>query len=53
MTGTPIDDSTVIPGLTQGSSVTKPRSSVTDYDLKTADGGHEGAGMLGTPDRPE
>jgi hypothetical protein len=45
VTGTPIDDSTVIPGLTQGASITQPRSKVTDYDLKTEDGGHEGAGM--------
>jgi hypothetical protein len=45
VTGTPIDDSTVIPGLTEGASVTQPRSKVTDYDLKSEDGGHEGAGM--------
>jgi hypothetical protein len=53
VTGTPIDDSTVVPGLTQGAAVTEPRSKVTDYDLKSEDGGHESAGIPDPIDRPE
>jgi hypothetical protein len=53
VTGTPIDDSTVVPGLTQGASVTQPRSKVTDYDLKSEDGGHESAGIPDSLGMPE
>jgi hypothetical protein len=41
ITGTPIDDSTLVPGLAQGGTITKPRASVTNYDLKPGDGTDE------------
>jgi hypothetical protein len=41
VTGTPIDESTVVPGVETGGSITRPRSSFVNYDFKTEDGGHE------------